>query len=371
MEHHHQSRSYRAHPRDPSGPPFVSFTPDGKRLVSAGSKSVRIWNLAGALEKQTLSEHSGGISGLAFSPDGKLLASTCKDHVVRVWDPVTCTVVRELGDRILPQSVAFSPDGRFLATTEYWSLGKVKLWDVRSGQQISTVPYDIGPGEFGAAFSPDGKHLVACGQRGVKLWNVADVGRADDGRPRLSFKEAACPTREPANSACFSPDGKFLAWAGVWHSGQAHRISVRDLATGQERSWPASVFPFLALSFLPDSKQLALVNWNEGKIEVRNATSGEITTTFGKKELVHGTSIHTALSPDGAWLAVGGDKAVTVWDMNKRELLFALPEERGTIWSLAWSPDSRLLAVGTSQGGLAIWHLPEIKSALGQIGLGW
>jgi WD40 repeat protein len=113
------------------------------------------------------------------------------------------------------------------------------------------------------------------------------------------------------------------------------------------------------------------VNWDEGKIEVRDATDGRVTTTFGKKELIHGKSIHTALSPDGAWLAVGGDKAVTVWDINKRELLLALPEERGTIWSLAWSPDKHWLAVGSSTGSLVIWDLPRIKTDLARIGLGW
>src|SRR5262249_2799160 len=71
------------------------------------------------------------------------------------------------------------------------------------------------------------------------------------------------------------------------------------------------------------------------------------------------------------WLAVGGDKAVTVWDLNTRQLLFALPEERGTIWSLAWSPDKRLLAVGSSHGGIVLWDVPRIKTELSRIGLGW
>ena len=62
---------------------------------------------------------------------------------------------------------------------------------------------------------------------------------------------------------------------------------------------------------------------------------------------------------------------MTVWDLNKRELLFALPEERGTIWSMAWSPDKSLLAVGSSHGGLAIWNVHKIKSKLSRIGLGW
>jgi WD40 repeat protein len=106
-------------------------------------------------------------------------------------------------------------------------------------------------------------------------------------------------------------------------------------------------------------------------MEVWDATTGQVTTNFGKTELLRGASIHTALSPDGAWLAVGGSKAVTVWDLNKRELVLTLPEERGTVWSLAWSPDKNLLAVGSSDGGLVLWDLPRIKAELSGIGLGW
>jgi WD40 repeat protein len=151
----------------------------------------------------------------------------------------------------------------------------------------------------------------------------------------------------------------------------ARRISVWDLAAGQEHSWPTHVYPYSALSFLPDSKRLALVNSNEGKIEIRDAAGGQVTASFGKKDLIFGDSIHTALSPDGAWLAVGGSKGVTVWDMDKHELVLALPEEGGINWSLTWSPDKNWLAVGSSHGGPVLWDLPRIKAELSRIGLGW
>ena len=199
----------------------------------------------------------------------------------------------------------------------------------------------------------------------MKLWNVVDVGRAEDGRPRWSFKEAANPARDFGSSACFSPDGQFFAWT------DGERVSVCERATGQTHSWPVNVRWILALSYLPDGKHLVLVNRYTGMIELHDATDGEVKATMGRKELIHGIAIHTALSPDGAWLAVGGAKAVTVWDLNTHELLFALPEERGTIWSMAWSPDKSLLAVGSSHGGLAIWNVPRIKSELSRIGLGW
>jgi serine/threonine protein kinase/WD40 repeat protein len=135
--------------RDPAWARYVSFSADGKHLVSAGfnvstGDTIRIWNLAGAAEKLPLPGHTGGVPGLAFSPDGKLLASAGKDHTVRLWNPVTGQVVCELRGFSGPaQSVAFSPDSRFLATTEF--TGGVKIWEVQSGEKLATVPEELAP----------------------------------------------------------------------------------------------------------------------------------------------------------------------------------------------------------------------------------
>ena len=76
-----------------------------------------------------------------------------------------------------------------------------------------------------------------------------------------------------------------------------------------------------------------------------------------------------ALSPDDAWLAVSG--AITIWDLRRRELLLALPEEKSVNWALAWSPDRQRLAAGFSDGSLVIWNIPRIRAQLAQIGLNW
>jgi len=108
---------------------------------------------------------------------------------------------------------------------------------------------------------------------------------------------------------------------------------------------------------------------------VWNVTTGKRVLCFGVPEYLHPSAErlggHVALSKDGRWFAAESGRSVTVWDTQSRKLLLKLPEEPGTIWSLAWSPDGKLLAVGTSVGGPVIWNISKIRSQLAQLGLDW
>ena len=77
------------------------------------------------------------------------------------------------------------------------------------------------------------------------------------------------------------------------------------------------------------------------------------------------------MSNDGCWLAAESGRAVTVWDTRSKKLLLGFPEESGAVWSLAWSPNRDLLAVGTSGGGPVIWNIPNIRAQLAELGLDW
>jgi WD40 repeat protein len=127
----------------------------------------------------------------------------------------------------------------------------------------------------------------------------------------------------------------------------------------------------MALAFYPDGEHLAFVS-DKKAIAVWDLNTKQEAFSFGAGELERRGALvpHTRLSADGASYAVAG-RAPTVWDVAARKLLVALPEERGAIWSVGWSPDGERLAVGTADGGLVIWDLPKVKAKLAEIGLDW
>ena len=162
----------------------VAFSPDGKLLATgAADHTVKLWDVAAGNLLRTLSSDGYTLTNLfpsrsepykfwsvAFSPDGKLLATGSDDDMVRVWDVVTGSLLRTLsGHTSYVYSVSFSPDGKLLAS----GTGKtIRLWDVATGSLVRTLTGDINSVRS-VAFSPDGKLLAEGGDGKVKLWSVA------------------------------------------------------------------------------------------------------------------------------------------------------------------------------------------------------
>ena len=182
----------------------VAFSPDGRLLATTASydKTARLWDPATGEHLRTLTGHTEEVWAVAFSPDGRLLATASYDKTARLWDPATGEHLRTLtGHTGSIWGVAFGPDSRLLATASYDKTAR--LWDLATGEQRSTLTGHTRK-VCGVAFRPDALVLAtAAGDKTARLWGTA----AGEHRRTVTGH-----TRQ-VRGVAFSPDGRLLATA--------------------------------------------------------------------------------------------------------------------------------------------------------------
>jgi WD40 repeat protein len=301
----------------------LAFSPDGKTLASSGQfHSLSLWNMenvgGGVPILPTIPEHATAGLALAFSPDGNtLVVGGERSLVIWSYEAGQCTLPRQFASETV-RCLAFSADGRTLALG--CDDGSVRLWDMPAARERAILEAHVDVVRS-VCFSPDGRRLVSSGQdRLVMLWDteesiaISPLGAEFVGHNAVRF-------------AAFSPDGAYVAIGEV--DGCPTDIILLHAETGEFCSRLTGMRSGInALAFSPDGQTLATAGidrrikfWDI--VQSREQTTVSVDIGFVKS---------LAFSPDGAWLAWGGfDETVKIWDIKHAKAV-VLGQAGSTIW---------------------------------------
>jgi WD40 repeat protein len=315
----------------------VAFAADGKTVALAFGNSCVLWDATTGKEIRTQALHAAAITSLAFSPDGKRLASGSLDTKVRTWDVESGKQLLDLGNNSRVRSVVFSPDGLLLAATGDDGMGRV--WDAAKGAiRLGVHFHNEGPraGGFQLAFSPDSKAIASCGLVKPPKTTVAppatgDVGDAP-GKPIAEFVGHT----GLVTAIAYGKDGRFVATGGKDHS-----VRLWDAATGASvRTFHGHSDTVTGVAFSPDGRLLASVSADHG-IRLWGLETVENCQTLAGHQ---GAVWSAALSPD-ATRAVSGsaDRTVKIWDVTGNKLLHSIAAHKAPVTVAIYSPDGKTI----------------------------
>ncbi len=312
----------------------IAFSPDGKTIASGGFFGVTdlsLWDATNGKLLRTLkgpkADAFNGVSAVAYSPDGTLLAAGYRDNLIRLWDPATGMEVGRLQGHVGglyhsgALSLAFTADGKTLASGGMDHT--IRLWDMALRRERFASHGHAGRVRV-ARFLPDGRHVASAGNDGtIRVWDV---------RSKEELKCFSDHTEE-VYSLAVSPDGRKLA-----SGSRAGRIIVSDAETGRPL-WQHAVplRNIYGLAFSPDAKTVVFDDWDQGPVTAFwDAIAGK------RRREVPGLSNNYLFTSDGKRLIGSGARGgIVVYDMGADRPVMTIAAHQSHVDALALSPDGR------------------------------
>ncbi|HOX42732.1 MAG TPA: protein kinase [Myxococcota bacterium] len=323
------------------------FQPGGGGLLAAGLSDGRIllWRAEDGRPAGALEGHTDEVREIAFSPDGRRLASASVDHSLRVWDLAPGGGARVLGQHAdRAYSVDWSPDGRLLASAGADAV--VRVWDVDAGRELLALGGHTRR-VMAVRWSPDGQRLASCGlDHELRLWDAS--------APRP--EPAAENPPERVEAVDFGPGG-LLALARA-----DGLLELRAVADGAlVRTLRADRGDVFAVAFSPDGRRLATGGW-DGVVRLWGADDGRLAAELrGHRLWVQSL----AFSPDGRWLASGGgDGDIRLWPADGDGPSRLLRGHTRVVGDLRFDGGGRRLASGGTDGSLRVWDVAAGRELL-------
>lgn len=338
-----------------SGAFQLAYAPDGRHIATCGERVARLFvapNVGGitdgsvGMRRYEFAGHTGLVTALTFSPDGKYLATGSADQLVRVWEVGVpdrpWRVFQGHDDQI--SSLAFSPDGQTLASS---SLDQsIRLWSLPQDDSHSRLVGHERP-VWSAVIRPDGQQLASAGaDRRILLWDVM-TGQIQH---RLEGH------RLPVTCLAYSPDGQFLISGGgdklikVWQAQTG--AAVKDLAGHQGA--------VLAIAFHPQGA-LVVSGSADKTVRIWDLVSGESKVLQGHRSVVSAVAIR----PDGKLAATGSaDGIIILWDLESRREIGSFTAHSEGVASLSFSPDGAQLISGGTDRVVIVWKFPPGQVAV-------